>query len=281
MHGGGLSVSAYGTQSDGMNLDLNSLTGCGRRVPYMCYIPLSSTPTLCRKCIQYVYAASFVVSGLLSSSSLSPRVPAPDVNENQEVEEALRAHMEVQRKLHEQVEHAVAGFPDIRLLFSRRVDPQKKLLFPPVLPDHASDFSHRVDSLTKIVFLPHLVDPALLPVVPVLLDRSRRSLPIPLQERLAVSFPIQVSASSCSCCNRKVHLPSQDDRDFRRNLDHAPCSPARVPGHPVPISALLGDLPLFLTAARCFQPIVSRCPRSSRRVRSLLLQPVRPLRPPF
>lgn len=38
------------------------------------------------------------------SNSLSPRVPAPDVNENQEVEEALRAHMEVQRKLHEQVE---------------------------------------------------------------------------------------------------------------------------------------------------------------------------------
>lgn len=38
------------------------------------------------------------------SSSLSPRMPAPDVNENQEVEEALRAHMEVQRKLHEQVE---------------------------------------------------------------------------------------------------------------------------------------------------------------------------------
>ncbi|XP_064955049.1 protein PHR1-LIKE 2-like isoform X1 [Musa acuminata AAA Group] len=39
-----------------------------------------------------------------SSSVLSPRVPTPDVNEGQEVKEALRAQMEVERKLHEQVE---------------------------------------------------------------------------------------------------------------------------------------------------------------------------------
>nr|AIA59799.1 myb family transcription factor APL [Lycoris radiata] len=39
-----------------------------------------------------------------SSSSMSPRVPPPDVNEGQEVKEALRAQMEVQRRLHEQVE---------------------------------------------------------------------------------------------------------------------------------------------------------------------------------
>ncbi|KAJ8498763.1 hypothetical protein OPV22_009315 [Ensete ventricosum] len=39
-----------------------------------------------------------------SSSGLSPRVPAPDVNEGQEVKEALRAQMEVQRRLHEQLE---------------------------------------------------------------------------------------------------------------------------------------------------------------------------------
>ncbi|CAD5190901.1 unnamed protein product [Musa acuminata subsp. malaccensis] len=38
------------------------------------------------------------------SSSLSPRVPTPDVNEGQEVKEALRAQMEVQRRLYEQVE---------------------------------------------------------------------------------------------------------------------------------------------------------------------------------
>ncbi|XP_042474490.1 protein PHR1-LIKE 2-like isoform X2 [Zingiber officinale] len=39
-----------------------------------------------------------------SSSALSPRVPTPDVNEGQEVKEALRAQMEVQRRLFEQVE---------------------------------------------------------------------------------------------------------------------------------------------------------------------------------
>ncbi|RZR80129.1 hypothetical protein BHM03_00006057 [Ensete ventricosum] len=49
-----------------------------------------------------------------SSSVLSPRVSTPDVNEinmfdasafrGQEVKEALRAQMEVERKLHEQVE---------------------------------------------------------------------------------------------------------------------------------------------------------------------------------
>ncbi|XP_020583324.1 protein PHR1-LIKE 2-like isoform X1 [Phalaenopsis equestris] len=38
------------------------------------------------------------------SSSLSPRMPTPDINENQEVKEALRAQMEVQKRLHEQVE---------------------------------------------------------------------------------------------------------------------------------------------------------------------------------
>ncbi|XP_064991331.1 protein PHR1-LIKE 3-like isoform X2 [Musa acuminata AAA Group] len=38
------------------------------------------------------------------SSALSPRVPTPDVNEGQEVKEALRAQMEVQRRLYEQVE---------------------------------------------------------------------------------------------------------------------------------------------------------------------------------
>ncbi|KAG0452070.1 hypothetical protein HPP92_025881 [Vanilla planifolia] len=38
------------------------------------------------------------------SSSLAPRVQAPDVTENQEVKEALRVQMEVQRRLHEQVE---------------------------------------------------------------------------------------------------------------------------------------------------------------------------------
>ncbi|URD76660.1 myb-like DNA-binding domain containing protein [Musa troglodytarum] len=39
-----------------------------------------------------------------SSSALSPKVPAPDVNEGQELKEALRAQMEVQRRLHEQLE---------------------------------------------------------------------------------------------------------------------------------------------------------------------------------
>ncbi|XP_038983885.1 protein PHR1-LIKE 2-like isoform X2 [Phoenix dactylifera] len=43
-------------------------------------------------------------SETLSSSGLSPGVPAPDVNEGQEVKEALRAQMEVQRRLHEQLE---------------------------------------------------------------------------------------------------------------------------------------------------------------------------------
>ncbi|CAL9072589.1 Ubiquitin-conjugating enzyme [Musa troglodytarum] len=38
------------------------------------------------------------------SSALSPRMPTPDVNEGQEVKEALRAQMEVQRRLYEQVE---------------------------------------------------------------------------------------------------------------------------------------------------------------------------------
>ncbi|CAL5090871.1 unnamed protein product [Urochloa decumbens] len=39
-----------------------------------------------------------------SGMSVSPRVPAQDVKESQEVKEALRAQMEVQRRLHEQVE---------------------------------------------------------------------------------------------------------------------------------------------------------------------------------
>ncbi|XP_042402171.1 protein PHR1-LIKE 2-like [Zingiber officinale] len=39
-----------------------------------------------------------------SSGTLSPRMPTPDVNEGQEVKEALRAQMEVQRRLFEQVE---------------------------------------------------------------------------------------------------------------------------------------------------------------------------------
>ncbi|WOL19211.1 protein PHR1-LIKE 2-like isoform X2 [Canna indica] len=39
-----------------------------------------------------------------SSSALSPRVPTPEVHEGQEVKEALRAQMEVQRRLFEQVE---------------------------------------------------------------------------------------------------------------------------------------------------------------------------------
>ncbi|WOK98152.1 protein PHR1-LIKE 2-like isoform X2 [Canna indica] len=39
-----------------------------------------------------------------SSSGLSPRVPTSDVNEGPEVKEALRAQMEVQRRLYEQVE---------------------------------------------------------------------------------------------------------------------------------------------------------------------------------
>ncbi|XP_064948942.1 protein PHR1-LIKE 2 isoform X2 [Musa acuminata AAA Group] len=47
--------------------------------------------------------ASYVLENP-SSSALSPRVPAPDVNEGQEVKEALRVQMEVQRRLHEQLE---------------------------------------------------------------------------------------------------------------------------------------------------------------------------------
>ncbi|KAG6495095.1 hypothetical protein ZIOFF_042886 [Zingiber officinale] len=50
---------------------------------------------------------SLVASYLLenpSSGTLSPRMPTPDVNEGQEVKEALRAQMEVQRRLFEQVE---------------------------------------------------------------------------------------------------------------------------------------------------------------------------------
>ncbi|KAL5677360.1 hypothetical protein ACJX0J_013491, partial [Zea mays] len=39
-----------------------------------------------------------------SGMSVSPRVPAQDMKESQEVKEALRAQMEVQRRLHEQVE---------------------------------------------------------------------------------------------------------------------------------------------------------------------------------
>ncbi|KAJ0988176.1 hypothetical protein J5N97_006532 [Dioscorea zingiberensis] len=39
-----------------------------------------------------------------SSSISSPRGPTPDANEGHEVKEALRAQMEVQRRLHEQVE---------------------------------------------------------------------------------------------------------------------------------------------------------------------------------
>lgn len=38
------------------------------------------------------------------NSDLSPKLSAPDVNEGQEIKEALRAQMEVQRRLHEQVE---------------------------------------------------------------------------------------------------------------------------------------------------------------------------------
>ncbi|XP_064982297.1 protein PHR1-LIKE 2 isoform X4 [Musa acuminata AAA Group] len=39
-----------------------------------------------------------------NSSVSSPRMPTSDVNEGQEVKEALRAQMEVERRLHEQVE---------------------------------------------------------------------------------------------------------------------------------------------------------------------------------
>ncbi|XP_074585634.1 protein PHR1-LIKE 2-like [Curcuma longa] len=39
-----------------------------------------------------------------NNTALSPRVPMSDVNEGQEVKEALRAQMEVQRRLFEQVE---------------------------------------------------------------------------------------------------------------------------------------------------------------------------------
>ncbi|KQJ96286.1 hypothetical protein BRADI_3g22297v3 [Brachypodium distachyon] len=38
-----------------------------------------------------------------SGINLSPRIPIPDVEESQEVKEALREQMEVQRRLHEQV----------------------------------------------------------------------------------------------------------------------------------------------------------------------------------
>ncbi|XP_074573232.1 protein PHR1-LIKE 2-like [Curcuma longa] len=47
--------------------------------------------------------ASFLLENP-SSGALSPKVPTPDVNEGQEVKEALRAQMEVQRRLFEQVE---------------------------------------------------------------------------------------------------------------------------------------------------------------------------------
>ncbi|CAA6670134.1 unnamed protein product [Spirodela intermedia] len=49
--------------------------------------------------------AAYILEGpSSSSSSLSPRVHMPDVNEGHEVKEALRAQMEIQRRLHEQVE---------------------------------------------------------------------------------------------------------------------------------------------------------------------------------
>ncbi|WOK92956.1 hypothetical protein Cni_G01648 [Canna indica] len=47
--------------------------------------------------------ASYLVDNSSSGVS-SPRMPTSDVNESQEVKEALRVQMEVERKLHEQVE---------------------------------------------------------------------------------------------------------------------------------------------------------------------------------
>lgn len=47
--------------------------------------------------------ASYIL-GAQSGTNLSPTVPTPDLKESQELKEALRAQMEVQRKLHEQVE---------------------------------------------------------------------------------------------------------------------------------------------------------------------------------
>ncbi|KAK1317377.1 Myb family transcription factor APL [Acorus calamus] len=47
---------------------------------------------------------SYISEGPSGSASLSPRLPTSDANEGHEVKEALRAQMEVQRRLHEQVE---------------------------------------------------------------------------------------------------------------------------------------------------------------------------------